>query len=71
MDQTYFSALPRKIWDILETKSTTWSGFKKLRELHKEWTEAGVSIASRASRHRRSQETGYNCHIVNIKLLLN
>ncbi len=35
--------------------------FKKLGELHKEWTEAGVK-ASRATTHRRVKEFGYSCH---------
>ncbi len=34
--------------------------FKNLRELHKEWTEAGVK-ASRATTHRRLNEFGYSC----------
>ncbi len=34
--------------------------FKKLGELHKEWTEAGVK-ASRATTHRRVKEFGYSC----------
>ena len=33
--------------------------FKHLGELHKEWTEAGVS-ASRATTHRRIQDVGFN-----------
>ena len=43
---------------------------KKLGELHKEWTEAGVS-APRATTHRRIQDTGYNCRIPRVKPLLN
>ncbi len=43
---------------------------KNLGELHKEWTEAGVS-ASRATTHRRLQEMGYSCHIPRTKPLLN
>ncbi len=35
--------------------------FKKLGELHKEWTEAGVK-ASRTTTHRRVKEFGYSCH---------
>ncbi len=35
--------------------------FKNLGELHKEWTEAGVT-ASRATTHRRVKEFGYSCH---------
>ena len=44
--------------------------FKNLGELHKEWTEAGVS-ASRATTHRRVQEMDYKCHIPSVKPLLN
>ncbi len=36
------------------------SRFKKLGELHKEWTEAGVK-APRATTHRRVKEFGYSC----------
>ena len=46
------------------------SRFKNLGELHKVWTEAGVS-ASRATTHRRLWEKGYNCRIPSIKPLLN
>ena len=46
------------------------SRFKNLGELHKVWTEAGVS-ASRATTHRRLREKGYNCRIPSIKPLLN
>lgn len=46
------------------------SRFKNLGELHKEWTEAGVS-ASRATTHRRVQEMGYKCCIPSVKPLLN
>ena len=46
------------------------SRFKNLGELHKEWTEAGVS-ASRATTHRRLREKGYNCRIPSTKPLLN
>ncbi len=35
--------------------------FKNLGELHKEWTEAGVT--SRATTHRRVSEFGYSCHL--------
>ncbi len=35
--------------------------FKKLGELHKEWTEAGVK-ALRATTHRHVKEFGYSCH---------
>ncbi len=35
--------------------------FKKMGELHKEWTESGVK-ASRATTHRRVKEFGYSCH---------
>jgi len=41
-----------------------------LGELHKDWTEAGVS-ASGATTHRRIQDMGYNCRITRVKLLLN
>ncbi len=34
--------------------------FKKLDELHKKWTEAGIK-ASRATTHRRVKEFGYSC----------
>uniref|UniRef100_A0AAY5KDZ4 Transposase Tc1-like domain-containing protein n=1 Tax=Esox lucius TaxID=8010 RepID=A0AAY5KDZ4_ESOLU len=44
--------------------------FKNLGELHKEWTEAGVS-ASRATTHRRVQEMGYKCRNPSVKPLLN
>ena len=44
--------------------------FKDLGEIHKEWTEAGVS-ASRATTHRRIQDMGYNCRIPRVKPLLN
>lgn len=44
--------------------------FKNLGELHKEWTEAGVS-ASRATTHRRIQDMGYKCRIPRVKPLLN
>ena len=43
--------------------STTWG------ELHKEWTEAGVSV-SRATTHRRVQEMGVT-RITSVKSLLN
>ena len=46
------------------------SRFKNLGELHKVWTEAGVS-ASRATMHRRLREKGYNCRIPIIEPLLN
>lgn len=46
------------------------SRFKNLGELHKVWTEAGVS-ASRATMHRRLREKGYNCRIPSIEPLLN
>lgn len=46
------------------------SQFKNLKELYKEWTEAGVK-ASRATMHRRLQVRGHNCRISNIKPLLN
>ena len=45
------------------------SWFKNWEELHKEWTEAGVS-ASRATTHRRVQEMDYKCHIPSVKPLL-
>ena len=44
--------------------------FKNLGEIHREWTEAGVS-ASRATTHRRVQDMGYNCCIPGVKPLLN
>ena len=44
--------------------------FKNLGELHKEWTEAGVS-ASRATMHRRVQDMGFSCRIPCVKPLLN
>ncbi len=44
--------------------------FKKLGELHKKWTEAGVK-ASRATTHRRVKEFGYSCRIPLVKPLLN
>ncbi len=43
--------------------------FKNLGELHKEWTEAGVS-ASRATVHRQILDMGYKCHIPRVKPLL-
>ncbi|XP_016148257.1 fibroblast growth factor 12-like [Sinocyclocheilus grahami] len=46
------------------------SRFKNSGELHKEWTEAGVS-ALRVTTHRYLQEMGYSCHIPRTKLLLN
>ena len=46
------------------------SRFKNLGELHKVWTEAGVS-ASRATMHRRLREKGYSCRIPSIEPLLN
>ncbi len=42
---------------------------KILAELHKEWTEAGVS-ASRATTHRQILDMGYKCHIPRVKPLL-
>ncbi|KAK3554037.1 hypothetical protein QTP70_019150 [Hemibagrus guttatus] len=44
--------------------------FKNLRELHKEWSEAGVE-ASRSTTHRRVKEFGYSCRIPLVKPLLN
>ena len=44
--------------------------FKNLGELHKEWTEDGVS-ASRATTHRRILDMGYKCRIPRVKPLLN
>ncbi|KAK3554054.1 hypothetical protein QTP70_019167 [Hemibagrus guttatus] len=44
--------------------------FKNLRELHKEWSEAGVK-ASRVTTHRRVKEFGYSCRIPLVKPLLN
>ncbi len=35
--------------------------FNNFRELHKDWTEAGLK-ASRATTHRRVKEFGYSCH---------
>ena len=46
------------------------SSFKNLGEIHKEWTEAGVS-ASKATTHRCIQDVGYNCRIPRVKPLLN
>uniref|UniRef100_A0A9J7ZH27 Transposase Tc1-like domain-containing protein n=1 Tax=Cyprinus carpio carpio TaxID=630221 RepID=A0A9J7ZH27_CYPCA len=43
--------------------------FKNLSELHKEWTEAGVT-ASRAITHRCVKEFGYSCRIPLVKPLL-
>ena len=43
---------------------------KSVGELHKEWTEAGVT-ASRATTHRRILDTGFKCRIPLVKLLLN
>lgn len=46
------------------------SQFKNVGDLHKEWTEAGVSV-SRTTMHRCVQEMGYKCHIPSVKSLLN
>ncbi len=35
--------------------------FNNFRELHKDWTEAGLK-ASRATTHRRVKKFGYSCH---------
>ena len=44
--------------------------FKSVGELHKDWTEAGVSV-SRANTHRRICEMGFKCRIPLVKPLLN
>ena len=44
--------------------------FKSVGELHKDWTEAGVS-ASRATTHRQIYEMGFKCRIPLVKPLLN
>ena len=44
--------------------------FKSVGELHKDWTEAGVS-ASRATTHRQICEMGFKCRIPLVKPLLN
>ncbi|KAI2655415.1 Transposable element Tcb2 transposase [Labeo rohita] len=44
--------------------------FSNLGELHKEWTEAGVS-ASRTTTYRRLHDMGYSCRILCVKPLLN
>ena len=44
--------------------------FKSVGELHKEWTEAGVT-ASRATTHRRILDMGFKSHIPLVKPLLN
>lgn len=44
--------------------------FKSVGDLHKEWTEAGVS-ASRAITHRRILDMGFKCHIPLVMPLLN
>jgi hypothetical protein len=44
--------------------------FKSVGELHKDWTEAGVS-ASRAATHRQIYEMGFKCRIPLVKPLLN
>ncbi len=44
--------------------------FKCVGELHKEWTEAGVT-ASRATTHRRVLDKGFKCRIPLVKPLLN
>ncbi len=44
--------------------------FKKVGEIHKEWTAAGVS-ASRTTTHRRMQDMGFSCRIHCVKPLLN
>ena len=44
--------------------------FKSVGELHKDWTEAGVS-ASRATTHRQIGEMGFKCRIPLVKPLLN
>lgn len=44
--------------------------FKCVWELHKEWTEAGVT-ASRATTHRRILDMGFTCRIPLVKPLLN
>lgn len=41
-------------------KTVKKSRFKTLGELHREWTEAGVST-SRATTHRCHHERSYNC----------
>ncbi|KAI2645440.1 Transposable element Tcb2 transposase [Labeo rohita] len=44
--------------------------FRNLGELHKEWTEAGVS-ALRTTTYRRLHDMGYSCRITCVKPLLN
>ncbi len=44
--------------------------FKNVREIHKEWTAAGVS-ASRTTTHRHMQDMGFSCRIPCVKPLLN
>ncbi|KAI2647648.1 Transposable element Tcb1 transposase [Labeo rohita] len=44
--------------------------FRNLGELHKEWTEAGVS-ASRTTTYRRLHDMSYSCRIPCVKPLLN
>ncbi len=44
--------------------------FKNVREIHKEWTAAGVS-ASRTTTHRCMQDMGFSCRIPCVKPLLN
>ena len=52
--------------ELYQSKRT----FKSVAELHKEWTEAGVT-ASRATTHRRFLDMGFNCYIPLVKPLLN
>ena len=69
MDAMHNLELQQRLEGILE-RILKQSRFKNLGELHKEWTEAGVS-ASRATTHRRVQEMDYKCRIPSVKPLLN
>jgi len=44
--------------------------FQTLGDLRKQWTESGVET-SRTTVHRRVQEMGYRCRILQVKPLLN
>ena len=51
-------------------KTVKKSRFDNVGEIHKKWTEAGVSV-SRVTTHRRLQDIGYNSRVPSTKPLLN